>query len=190
MPYTLNVRSYAPFASFGGGFEGDARGPSASSRATSRIAATVVFNPQTGQVGKPGASSSGTAYLPLNVRGMGEPRATLVQANRIPGGVAIRLDVAGANPLVPLAPDIDLHADAKFTLTAGRLNVSLSLRGDAFPNAELFVADSAGNRRMILTYETSGGRLSGPALLLPMDRKRPMNAICISFPIDSQGAFR
>lgn len=55
--YMLNVRSYAPFASFGGGFEGDNRGPSTTPGASSRIAVQIAFNPQMGRVGTPVATS-------------------------------------------------------------------------------------------------------------------------------------
>jgi hypothetical protein len=61
--------------------------------------------------------------------------------------------------------------------------------GDAFPNAEVMVQDAAGARRMIYTFETSGGRRTGPMTLLPADAQRPMNAICILLPVNESGAF-
>jgi hypothetical protein len=82
--YVLSVRSYAPFPRFGGGFEGDNRGPSTSRSATSRVAVEIMFNSQSGRIGKPMATSSGTTWLPLNVRGLAEPRVTLVGTSRIP----------------------------------------------------------------------------------------------------------
>src|SRR5688572_11005531 len=114
--YVLSIRSYAPFSQFGGGFEGDKRGPSTSPEATSRIAVSLIFNPQSGKVGKPKATSSGTIWLPLNQRDMAEPRVTLVSAVPVPNGISLRLDLAGANPLVRWAPDIDLHATMSFAL--------------------------------------------------------------------------
>ncbi len=47
--YGLNVRSYVPFASFGGGFEGDNRGTTTARTASSRIAVKIFFNPVSGK---------------------------------------------------------------------------------------------------------------------------------------------
>lgn len=188
--YTLNVRSYAPFVRFGGGFEGDSRGPSMSPLVTSRIAVRLVFNPQTGNIGKPAATSSGTKFLPLGTSAMGEPRATLARADRLPDGFLLALDVSGANPLVPGAPDIDLHVTLRISLSMGSLNVLTNLRGDRFPNAEVFITDGAGRSQMIVTYETPGGALTGPTFRLPGDRRLSMSGLCAAFPVDTRGHFR
>ncbi len=87
-------------------------------------------------------------FLPLGTKGMAEPRTSLSRAQRIPSGFVISIDIAGANPLVPGAPDIDLHAMLKFTHGQGGLHVEGSLRGDAFPNAEIFLSDDVGTARM------------------------------------------
>lgn len=187
--FTLNVRSYAPFVSFGGGFEGDNRGPTTSSTVTSRIATRVAFNPQSGEIGKPASASSGTVFLPLNTRAMAEPASSLTKASRLPNGFVIMMDISGSNPLVPGAPDIDLHVYLRVTLSPGRLNSSLSLRGDQFPNAEMFYTDGFGRSRMLLTFETAGGRHTGPAVYLPGDGWKPMNSLCITHAIDAQGRF-
>jgi len=186
--YLLNVRSYAPFASFGGGFEGDKRGPSTMPGVSSRIAVQIAFNPQTGRMATPVATSSGTTFLPLGTRGMATPKATAIKSARFANGFRIEMDVAGSNPLVPGAPDIDLHLDLSVTQASQRLNVYASLRGDTFPNAEVFVLDDQATARMILTFETSGGTM-GPFVYLPGNRQRPMNALCYSFPIDECGRF-
>jgi hypothetical protein len=184
------VRSYAPFSQFGGGFHGDNRGPSTSPQATSRIAVSLIFNPQTGKVGKPMPSSSGTTFLPLNWRDKAEPRVTLVGVARVTNGISLRLDLAGSNPLLRrIAPDIDLHATMSFTLEGGYLRVLAHLTGDRFPNAEMFVADDRGQARMLMTYETTSGPLGGPAFALPGNGRLPMNSICIGFPIDAGGRF-
>lgn len=143
--YVFSIRSYAPFKEFGGGFEGDNRGPSTASEATSRMAASLIFNPQTGKYGKPMATSSGTVLLPRGWRGMGEPRVTLVSAVPVPNGIAFRMDMSGSNPIFKgFAPDIDLHANITFTLESGFLRVLAHLTGDRFPNAEMFVSDGRG----------------------------------------------
>jgi hypothetical protein len=152
------------------------------------MAAQIIFNPQTGRIGAPVASSSGTTWLPTGTRGMATPKASSTKTVRIPGGFRIELDVAGSNPLVPGAPDIDLHLNLSVTQSTQRLNVYASLRGDAFPNAEVFVVDDKATARMILTFATSGGTM-GPFTSLPGNRQRPMNALCYSFPTDECGRF-
>lgn len=187
--YVLTVRSYAPFPRFGGGFEGDNRGPSTSKTVTSRTAVEIIFNPQSGKIGKPKATSSGTTWLPLDVRGLEEPRVTLVNTSRIHNGVSITVDLAGSNPLVFGAPDIDLHATLWFTLEGGFLRVLAALSGDRFPNAEMFVTDGSGKSRMLLTYETTSGALSGPAFALPGNGRLEMNSLCVGFAVDGRGHF-
>lgn len=59
--YTLYVRRYAPFASFGGGFEGDDRVYSTNPSATARTAAVVAFGPS--GPGKVDGFSDGSAYV-------------------------------------------------------------------------------------------------------------------------------
>lgn len=77
--------------------------------------------------------------------------------------------MAGANPLVPGAPDIDLS----LTLRVGPNGFSGSLVGDAFPNAEVFVV-GPGGATMLHTFSTPGGALTGPFLFLPGANTRPM----------------
>jgi hypothetical protein len=77
--------------------------------------------------------------------------------------------MAGANPLVPGAPDIDLS----LTLRVGASGLSGSLVGDAFPNAEVFVV-GPGGATMLHTFTTPGGPTTGPFLYLPGANTRPM----------------
>lgn len=188
--YVLNMRSYAPFKEFGGGFEGDNRGPSTATSATSRMAASLIFNLQSGKYGRPTATSSGTVWLPRGTRGMAEPKVTLISAVSVPNGLAFRLDMAGSNPIFKgRAPDIDLHANITFTLETGFLRVLAHLTGDAFPNAEMFVTDGSGKAKMLMTYETTSGPLTGPGFALPFDKKRQMNSICVGFAVNAKGLF-
>ena len=61
MGYFLVFRRYAPFVTFGFGFEGDHRiGPSVSMQATARTIGVVPF--QRGSVGLISATTSGTHY--------------------------------------------------------------------------------------------------------------------------------
>ncbi len=59
--YSLVFRRYAPFATFGGGFEGDNRTVASTSlAATARTIGVIGFSP--GSVGPLNTSSSGTAF--------------------------------------------------------------------------------------------------------------------------------
>lgn len=64
MEYTLVFRRYAPFETFGLGFEGDVRtGPSTNLKDTARTIGIIGFSP--GRVGALTARSDGTAFTLL-----------------------------------------------------------------------------------------------------------------------------
>ena len=161
----LYIRSFAPFASFGGGFRGDNRGFTTDLNATSRMWGRVTVNLQTGVVSAPVAGSSGTSCAgpPCSWFRSQEKVAdvTITVASTTEGTSTIAL--AGANPLVSGAPDIDLSLTLQVR-PGGFL--SGTLRGDAFPNPEVFVVGASGPK-MLLTYQTLGGPLTGPAFYLP-----------------------
>jgi RHS repeat-associated protein len=161
----LYIRSFAPWASFGGGFRGDNRGFTTDLRATSRMWGRVTVNLQTGVVSAPAAGSSGTtcAGPPCSWFRNQEKVAdvTISVVSTTEGASTITL--AGANPLVAGAPDIDLSLTLQ--LRPGGF-ISGTLRGDAFPNPEVFAVGASGPK-MLLTYQTLGGPLTGPALYLP-----------------------
>jgi hypothetical protein len=157
---------------------------------TSRLAAWVTFDPAKGTVGKPDAKSDETIMLGTNSRATEVPRVRIDSVKLGTGWMHFRLNASGANPVLkPASPDIDLHLPFTVSLTKQHLNVNAELKGDAFPNAEVMVQDAAGARRMIYTFETSGGPRMGPITLLPADRQRQMNAICISLSVNETGAF-
>jgi hypothetical protein len=126
----------------------------------------------------------------LNVRATEVPKVRVDSVQPGKGWMHFRLNASGANPVLkPASPDIDLHLSFTVSLTKQHLNVNADLTGDAFPNAEVMVQDAAGTRRMIYTFETSGGPKAGPMTLLPADSQRRMNAICISLPVNETGGF-
>lgn len=105
-------------------------------------------------------------------------------------GIYIQIDLAASNPVLdPISPTIDQHLQLEATLSSRRLNLSVALSGDAFPNAEAFVEDHTGKRRMLGTFASSGGRQLGPMTLLWGDPRRPMTGICTSFGVDDTGRF-
>jgi hypothetical protein len=85
--------------------------------------------------------------------------------------------------------DIDYRVAMTVSIGKGHLNINAELTGDRFPNVEVMVQDRAGNRRMIQSYETDGHRTVGPFVRLPGEGHRSMNAICVCFPVDTDGRF-
>jgi hypothetical protein len=168
--HTLYVRSFAPWATFGGGFSGDNRGFTTvhDNSVTSRITGIVKFHLA------PVTITSATAYSdpshhPLRGTATGSPRIAATVS-----GIKMNVKLAGANPLVPHAPDIDVKLDMAVDATLYQTVYRGNLYGDAFPNAEVFVVDSKDRATMLHTFTTSGGRETGPVELLPGDNNRPM----------------
>jgi hypothetical protein len=175
----IHLRSFAPFKSFGGGFEGDDRAHTVDTdpKVTSRISASMEIDIKTGKVvGTPTARSSPT-------RCAGPPCSTLLGSKTATSrptvttstsGRTTVMVVSGANPLVPGAPDIDL----KLTVTVrpdGTLTGNLV--GDAFPNAEVFsIGPLPHGTVMNLRFSTPGGAETGPAMYLPGNNARPMGS--------------
>jgi len=171
MPVFLMIfRRFAPFASFGGGFEGDNRIASADPNATSRTSGSVIFNETTAIA--LGGASSGTAYVgPFEImkdigprflgRHVAKVKLKLSNFRSAGNGIAFTAYTEGGNPMVPGAPDIDTFVDLVAQFGPDRVNFSGDLRGDGFPNAEVIFVDPAGKSHLVLDYRTSSG-ITGP----------------------------
>ena len=189
MLFGLILRSYAPFHRFGGVYKGDDRGPTTAPKVTSRVKTWVTFDPVTGSVGKPSAKSDASHFaIGPSWTATGIPIGRLSGVRSWKNGVYFQLHASGSNPLFPGAPPIDVHVGITASIVPGRLDISASLTGDGFPNAELMLQDVAGNRRMIFTFETTGGPDTGPLRLMG-DFRRAMNALSTYFEIDDAGHF-
>jgi RHS repeat-associated protein len=184
-PEILYVRSFAPWKTFGyvpfyGTFSGDNRGfttahvPGGVARsaagATSRITSIVKFTLS------PFAIVSQVAYSDpshdsAGATATGTPHVTVTTA-----GSAMHLKMWGSNPLVSLAPDIDVKLDMTLTIGSPRTYYDGKLYGDAFPDAEVFIVDPGDHATMLETFTTSGGQTTGPAVDLPGDNSRPMGS--------------
>ena len=66
---------------------------------------------------------------------------------------------------------------------------STALKGDSFPNAEMFYVDSVGTAHMLLALSTAGSRHFGLALYLPGNSRKPMTSLCITHRVGSNGYF-
>jgi hypothetical protein len=186
--FTLFVRIYAPFKTFGFGFEGDDRGPTTAACVSSRIAASVTFDPVAGLVRGSDVRSSPSRFVPAGLTATARPRQR-ISAVKLARGLLLQLDIAGANPLAPPAPDIDVRLRLEAAVSDSRLDVVAGLTGDAFPNAEVFLEDGARSRRMVITFATSGGRQTGPLIKLPGNRQENMSGICRCFGLTPDGFF-
>lgn len=107
--FGLHFRRYAPFSTFGFGFEGDNRGPSTSLKATSRTYGCVMFNKV--EVFYWFGGTSGTHRSTLlfgEIIGHSKVRmsVTTIPSTRA-GQVIFKASTAGNMPLLPKTPDID-----------------------------------------------------------------------------------
>lgn len=166
---TLYIRSFAPFKEFGFGFAGDNRSFSTSLSASSRITGKVIIDTSTGKiVGQPLAWSSPSYHPQLGTK-TGSPQISA----RACGGGRFQVSIAGANPLLPFAPKIDVKLQLKVIDNEAGPSFSGRLSGDAFPNAEVFVIRGSGAKEMLHTFSTSGPPNIGPLDLL-FNNDRPM----------------
>ncbi len=68
--------------------------------------------------------------------------------------------------MVPGAPDIDTFVDMSARFSSRLLILEGGVRGDAFPNAEVFVYDGVGKSVMVWDFTTTGGADTGPFTML------------------------
>jgi RHS repeat-associated protein len=166
--FSLHLRSFAPWKTFGLGFGGDNRSFTTSLGVTSRIRTLATFR-------RPGIQDLDVkSTSDLSTWGPWEDRGTPFHWYRADDR-ELHLDVAGANPLVPSAT-IDLHLDLSIDDVGGETCFAGTLDGDAFPNAEIFVQNGFGRSTMLHTFATAGSRNLGPYVYLPGDNYRPMGS--------------
>jgi hypothetical protein len=196
MAYTLVFRRYAPFETFGGGFEGDNRTTSSTDlNDTARTTGIVSFEP--GYVGTVTASSSGTVLHTFgskvaNLLGKHVSKVTssVSISTASIDGVRLTAHTAGANPMVPLAPDIDTYIDIEVVFRDQSLDITGRVRGDDFPNAEVFLMDAFGNASMVFEYSTSGGQTTGPMTRLAGSHsKQSLGAFLVKINLGPGGEF-
>lgn len=198
-PYPIHIRSFAPFPTFGGGFDGDgakrgfttAKGKGEGGVVTSRAQHVFTIDPTAGTF-KAGNAWSDKSIHPFLGEATASPKATIsgfkaTTDNDGSSKVSFTANLSAANPLVKGSPDIDIHT--QFTLTenvkAGTLNVNVVQTGDAFPSAETFIADSEKKQLFIGVSPAIGN----PYTSLPGDGDRPMMSTNFTITLDKNGAF-
>lgn len=208
---TFTVRRFAPFESFGGKFEGDAKSrhiPAASEgeggfttapNATSRTILTARV--ENGQILKPQGSADITRH-PL----LGEDRATVYafanSASTTPSEGIINAKSVGSMPLtkagghllspIPAAPQTDTDLQMAYGMSPGKLKLDGSVWGDKFPNGELIASDANGSRLMLGEFQTKYGALDGPLRLIgdaPRVPQHLMLNLQAEIPLDPNGNF-
>lgn len=150
----LYFRRFAPFASFGGGFDGDNRSHSTSLKATSRTSACVQVT-SSGALSHTGHSSGSEWLIGPKVYGSVETNVRFKYARN--GVVAFVASSAGSNPLAPGAPDIDTIVVVTAMWKPGELSIAGMVNGDGFPHAEIFLRDRKGTAHMLIEYSTGSG---------------------------------
>lgn len=198
---TVTVRRFAPFETFGGKFEGDAKSrniPTANEgqggfttdpAATSRTRMSVQVDE--GVVLKPVGYADMSRH-PL----LGEARTHVYTRSHstaiTPTSGGIEAKSAGAMPLIPGSPNMDTELRAEYAMKPGTLQVDAWVWGDKFPNAELIATDSTGTAVMIGQFQTQSGPLMGP-LTLAGDAPRAQDFQLIrghaEIPLDPNGNF-
>ena len=163
----LFVRRYAPFKTFGLGFEGDFRdGPSTEMSADARTVGIAMFGPKgvesytshsTGSAWSPGAEVATRKHK----RTYGDVQSKISKQKVNGNTLSFTLYTEGANPLVPGAPDIDTFVDVEITF-ADAIHYKGKVRGDRFPNAEIFVVERGGRAIPLFDFRTGHGRNIGP----------------------------
>lgn len=187
--FTLTTRSFAPFETFGGGFEGDNRGFTENMNVTSRISQSTTFT-----LG--GSVVSNVAHSSPSRRGRrvatSDPTSRGLATKNDDQSIRVAQEYAGNNPLVPLSPDIDVSHRATISIEAAQdgtftLRIQGQLQGDTFPSAEVIFSDASGRSVLIHTYATSGGRNTGPFRRLPLKGDKPMGDYDVFIKFDAAG---
>lgn len=201
--YILFFRRYVPFGrfgrvqpytlGFGGYFEGDDRGVSTSLKATSRTYCTVYFN-RFGPV-YDFAASSGTAFHSVLfgvIRGMADVKHAVTRTTLTgPDLFEFEASSSGRDPLTPIAPNIDTFVKARVDFgSLNFLRISGQVRGDDFPNLEVFLVDPSRKTALLVDGRTDGGRNTGPLFHLWGSGSGVVLAgFNASLPLDKKGYF-
>ena len=168
-PETLYIRAFAPWKVFGLHYAGDNRSFTTALQQqrcngtfpTSRVLGLVQFLPSSGGI----LSQDACSDISLNVKSGATARGTPTITATSNAG-KMQVEIEGANPLVPLAPDIDVNLNVSIQVNGGQVCYNGKLSGTAFPDVEVFVVNRENQATMLDTYATSGGPTTGPLRLL------------------------
>jgi RHS repeat-associated protein len=191
IPYPITIRAFAPFAYFGYGFHGDNRSYTTSSNASARLHQKINFDTdKTSMTTNAWSSPTKHILVPGSITGTPSVKFT--------GGLTIKQSgdyktygfgthVAGANPMIPWSPKIDVFSN--FSITENKklntLDISGTLKGDNFPSTEAFITDPSGNNVFIGIGFYEGSPFSS----LDGENKREISNFNFSISTDKEGNF-
>jgi RHS repeat-associated protein len=206
-PIEIHVRSFAPFKHFGAGlWHGDDRGFTTAANVTSRLSQKTSYETttRTGTTKAQGAmSSSRYGAWAYSEAYLNDGKQTVeTQGNKIDTHLYGNNDaVLPAGPPPGLTPpdggptwDIDVRTNLSIDVTdAGGgnqlMNITGTITGDAFPSAEAFVTDAAGNSVFLNVAPAAYGPNTGPFVALAGDNQRPMMNVNTSIMVNEKGIF-
>jgi hypothetical protein len=207
------VRSFAPFDTFGGGFEGDERSFSASLDVSSRITQTINVKPGPNPSVKSKAwsdPSRGYGWFPQLMHDLthlmaldwgdldpfGPMEATAIPRERLAMKTVgndhlINAHYEGAMPLTSerTTPEIDVSTTLVVSREGEWLRIFGVIRGDGFPNVEVLARDSAGTVMFLHGFHSSKGRLLGPLTGLFGEGSEIMGSFTLDVRLDEDGNF-
>ncbi len=171
----LNVRSFAPVPTFGGGtilnlkpYHGDDRGFTTDPDVTSRVAYIANID-TTKNTMTHTAFSSPSDGGPFN-NGPKTASPEYHGSYNSNGDIA-KFDYAASNPLMPGAPDVDVKGNLEFIdHPNGSFSIKGDIKGDDFPSAEAFVSVGSKNTPVFLGVSqiNSDQGLSAPSVGLAL----------------------
>lgn len=193
-PYPIYIRAFAPFKTFGKGFDGDGekRGYTTSLSATSRLSQSYIMDPSTHKYTNLVTKSDPSHHPWFGTKTAADDKGSIsdfvYKVNKDGSNtISWTSTMAGHNPLIPASPDIDVKT--KFSLTentkTGTLDIMAQQFGDRFPAAETFILDTKGNALFIGVSPYDGN----PYTSLPGDNDRPMMTANFTVNIDKNGVF-
>lgn len=223
--YHLFVRRYAPFSSFGGGFDGDNRGFSTKTNVTSRTVGVATFGPTSTDVSGSGYSTGSAWVGPWEVRksyplgsigqSNGQVRVSITNTTSTNGKIRFTIHTEGNLPLKDIllhqklaeaadkisgvlrpnsprpqgTPDIDTFVDFTATFSGEKVQFEGTVRGDRFPNAEVFVLDGASNDVPLLDYRTKSNEAGPLYRLFGAHAQNRLGSFRKEICVDSNGSF-
>lgn len=178
--YHFYVRRFADDNVFGGGFEGDGRGPSDLLAYSARTTMLIDLAPVKGRSsGAATGFASPTHTVDFEARwatwllGHGETEGVAhvdvdLDVRDTRGGTFVSAHSAAKMPLSYswITPAIDTWTAMMVDVRDGNLLVAGELSGDGFPSAEIFVVDSVGHSVLLGAMETPGNSTLGPFFML------------------------
>jgi RHS repeat-associated protein len=193
IPYPITIRAFAPFNYFGGGFHGDGanRGFTTSSTATARVHQKINFDTdKTTMTTSAWSSPTSHRLLPGSMTETPSVKFKgdfILKQNGDVKTFGFGTHVAGANPMVPGSPNIDVFSNFSITENkkAGTLDISGKLTGDNFPSTEAFVTDPSGQNVFIGVGYYEGSPFSS----LDGENKRDISSFNFSISTDKKGNF-